>query len=426
MAAAAAPQPEMAPPVAGSRRTFANLAHIVGGEALLRIANLGAAVVIARHSGVAVFGVYATALAYSTVGAMITDNGLQVAAIKMLSGSPGRIKDASCELYAAKTFLVLPMLVITAAIAYGVHLSAFAWAIVALTMLRVVAQTYCQLQIAMLKGLDRMNVVGPIKGAHFVLLCIGLLYAYWGTTGIFPALIILLAGQLLEYLLEAIVLWRAGFRPRQVNLRNCLGLLRSFTGVGMSFNIANGIMRLDVISLSLVASTVAVGQFAAAQTAILVLYPVSWLFGSVLLPEMTRLDHDYDALSHYVRHWERLIAVVAIPCTILGMLVGPMILRTMFGTSFAASGRVLAIVLLAAPFIFWNSLYVNHAFALNRPKFYLGIYVFILVLTFVLDFSFGFIWAATGIAIAVVIREVAMAAGFTISSSRAGVQVRCD
>jgi len=233
-----------------------------------------------------------------------------------------------------------------------------------------------------------------------------------------PVLVIFIAGQTLEFILELAVLWRAGLRPARVSLRECYALLRGFTGVGMTFNIANGILRLDVIILSLIASAVAVGSFAAAQTAIIIIYAISWLFGSVLLPEMTRLVHDHGALGTYVRHWARLIAVSVIPCTVVGVLAGPFVLRALFGPSFAASGRLLSIVLLAAPFILWNSLYVNHAFALNRPRTYLGMYIFTLILTVALDFGLGYSWAATGVAVAVVVREAVMTCGFRVLRAR--------
>src|SRR3954452_2310139 len=60
------------------RRTLLNLASVIGGEAALRVASLVAAVVIARNSGPALFGIYATALAYATITTLLADNGLQI------------------------------------------------------------------------------------------------------------------------------------------------------------------------------------------------------------------------------------------------------------------------------------------------------------------------------------------------------------
>lgn len=395
-------------------RTLSNLTHVVGGEALLRVANLGATVIIARHGGVEAFGCYAAALAYTTVAAMITDNGLQVAAVKKIGGSTERLSEVGCDLYATKTVLVLPMLALMAGIAALTHLSPLAWMISCLTLIRVVGQSYCQLQIAMLKALDRMTVIGPIQGAHFTFLCAAMLYIYLRTSGIMPVLVIFIAGQTIEFLLELAVLWRSGLRPARVSLKACLALLRGFTSVGMTFNVANGILRLDVIVLSLIATTAVVGEFAAAQTAILVVYPVSWLFGTVLLPEMNRLSANRLSLSRYVRRWALLIAKVGIPCTLIGVFAGPVMLRWLFGSSYAASGRLMSIVLLATPFILWNSLYVNQAFALNRPRVYLGFYLATLVIAAGLDFSLGYAWAAMGIAIAVVTREVMMTTAFLL------------
>ena len=66
-------------------RTTARIFHVTSGEFLLRAATFGMAVVIARQYGAGVFGQYATALATVTVIAMLTDGGLQTAAVQRIS-----------------------------------------------------------------------------------------------------------------------------------------------------------------------------------------------------------------------------------------------------------------------------------------------------------------------------------------------------
>ncbi len=59
---------------------------------MLRIANFVAAIVIARIGGAAIFGIYATALAYATVASMIADNGLGITTVRKIGSSPDRVE----------------------------------------------------------------------------------------------------------------------------------------------------------------------------------------------------------------------------------------------------------------------------------------------------------------------------------------------
>lgn len=67
-----------------TRRTFANLVHVVGGEAILCMANFVAAVLIARLRGTVAFGFCATTLAYAIVAAMLADNGLGISTVRSI------------------------------------------------------------------------------------------------------------------------------------------------------------------------------------------------------------------------------------------------------------------------------------------------------------------------------------------------------
>ena len=69
-------------------RTAWNLASILGGEAMLRIANFVAAVIIARTQGPVIFGTYAVTLAYATIAMTIVDSGLQTAIVKEIGADP--------------------------------------------------------------------------------------------------------------------------------------------------------------------------------------------------------------------------------------------------------------------------------------------------------------------------------------------------
>jgi PST family polysaccharide transporter len=407
-------EPIVTPVKSGSRRTFANLTSVVGGEALLRLANFATATVIARQGGVAVFGMYATALAYATIAAMLADNGLQVATVREMS-SP--LEDTSAifsRAYVAKVALFVPMILALGVVGWTARISSQEWSIAALVTVRTMLQSCCQLHTSALKAIDRMRVIGFIQAAHAVLILTGISYCYASSVPIEDILLVLIAGQSFEMTLEIGWLAYCGFNVKRVNLVECFHLVLRSTPMGASFTIAGTILRLDVVILSIVAGTAAAGVFAAAQTPIVMVYVVSWLFGSVLLPDLTRLADSAIELRRFVREWSRILAYFVFPGTIAAMLLGPSIMRMLFGRGFHQTGTLFLIMIAATPFILLSSLYVNQSIALRNPRMYFGAYVALALVAVGLDFLLVRKWGALGIAVAVLVREFALYLGLRL------------
>ncbi|MDT9136253.1 hypothetical protein RSW15_24275, partial [Escherichia coli] len=60
------------------KRILQNLASVLGGEAMVRAANLAAAIAIARLYGPAILGLYGACLAVVTIVFMFAESGLQL------------------------------------------------------------------------------------------------------------------------------------------------------------------------------------------------------------------------------------------------------------------------------------------------------------------------------------------------------------
>ena len=393
-------------------RTIANLACVVGGEAMLRLATLVAAIVIARVGGASIFGIYATALAYVTVAAMIADNGLGITTVRKIGSSPDQLNHIFTQYVISKTILFVPMVAVMAAIGWFAHLSAFEWAIAALITLRTILQGYCQMQVTVLKAIDRMQSIGVIQAAHSLVLLLVLWGCYVAWRNIYLIVAVLVLAQCVELTLEAAWLRHAGIKLVRVKLRDCWRLLHGSTAVGVAVSLSSTVPRLDVILLSLIAGAAVAGVFAAAQTFIIIVYLLGSLLASVLFPEMARLVNTPQEFRRYFRHWSIVCLAVMVPGSLLAIAVGPSLMRTLFGHSFGASGSLLAIMLVAAPLIVLNALNLHRAFALNQVRSYLGVYVGATVAAVLLDVSLGSRFGASGIAIAVVLRECLVLIGF--------------
>jgi O-antigen/teichoic acid export membrane protein len=201
-------------------------------------------------------------------------------------------------------------------------------------------------------------------------------------------------------------------------------MMRGSTTDGIALALSNTIMRFDVIVLSLLATASVAGVFAAAQTVIVIVYVLGSLLSSVLFPEMNRLAGRALEFQAYMRHWTRITLAFLVPGTLTAMIAGPPLVRMLFGAKFGDSGRLLAMMLPAAPFIVLNSLYLHRAFALHERRTYLGIYGGATLLAAILNPIAALWFGAVGVTVAVVIREMMIFTAFRMMDASRAVPKR--
>ena len=86
-------------------RTISKLGDVVGGEMLLRLANVGVLALIGRAYGAPVLGIYAAILAVATLAERLADNGLELTGIAEVSAHPEHASEIATALYIDKTIL---------------------------------------------------------------------------------------------------------------------------------------------------------------------------------------------------------------------------------------------------------------------------------------------------------------------------------
>jgi O-antigen/teichoic acid export membrane protein len=400
------------------RRTAINLVSVIGGEVLLRGANFAAVVVMARLYGATVLGIYATVLAFATVAVMIADNGLQVSSITEVAQRPGELGATLGQLYSIKTVLFLAMAMVLGTVGWFMDFTVATWLMGGFITLRTMLYSYCQLHAGALKALDRMPAIGTIQFIHccFLLSGVGLTLRYSWT--IYALLVWLLVCQSVEFVLSGWFLLRFNARPKWASLSACWRMLHRSTPIGITYSTAALILRADVIILSALVSSKEVGYFAAANIPLVMIYVVSWLLGGVVLPKMVSYSSDLDALQTYTKRWLRFLMIATVPCCLVLAWAAPPAVRLIYGAEFASTGKLAAIMVLAVPFILSNSIYLGRAIALGAKSTYVGTYLGTGVLTLALDYGLGHFYGAAGIAVAIVIREIGMFAGFTVLGIR--------
>lgn len=392
-----------------------NLLSVIGGEMMLRTATLGAAVVIARRYGPETLGLYTAALAFATLLITIADAGLQISTVSELSRRMPDIGGTVTTLYLTKSALLLAAVTIAIAAGMLCRVSSLVWTVTALITAKTVLYAYGQLQFGILKAIGWMRPIGVIQTAHCALLATAL-----GVTCLWhrPLVLLLLwmcGAQAVELALSAAVLAWARVRPSRTRWVECWRMLRLSAPLGVSLMLANLILRLDVLVVNGLFAASVVGYFAAANNAVVVMYVCSWLFGTVLLPDLVRHYRDSPArLDCFVRQWVRRVCLAAVPAAIMLALASALLIRTLYGPSFAPAGAPLAIMCLALPLILLNSLLFNRAVAMQSRSVYVGAYVVAAIAAVLLNLVCGRAFGLVGVAGAIVAREALQALTFVL------------
>jgi len=400
------------------KRTLANLSSVLGGEAAVRLANFFATLAIARLYGAAILGLFGASVAAATVAVMFADNGLQTSAVTEFSAAGGRSRTFLGELYATKAVLGVAALLPLASAALLQGCDRLCWTVGGVVFARTLLQSFSQLQIAVLKAVGRMHGIAPVQGLHAALLGVAAFLALargWPLGRFLAALLVL---QAFEWMLLSALLAGMGFRPARPGFAGSFALAKRSAPFGVASALANLTMRLDVLVVSALFPIAAVGQFSAADNLLLVVYLAAALAGSVLLPEMVRLKRSPADLSGYAGRWTRWTLAATAPLALLSLALTPRLVGLLFGSGFSQAGALGAVMLLAGPLIACNSIQLNLALATGARRAYLGILGAAALLAFALDCGLGYAFGLAGVAVAILVREAAVFAGFLFLRSR--------
>jgi O-antigen/teichoic acid export membrane protein len=113
----------------------------------------------------------------------------------------------------------------------------------------------------------------------------------------------------------------------------------------------------------------------------------------------------------------RWVAMVTVPGALVVSLVAPKGIVLLYGSAFASGGLLGSVMAVAAPLIVLNSIYTAFTIAANSRTLFLGIYGACALATLGLDLLLARAFGSMGIAVAIVIREAGMLAGFRLLTS---------
>jgi O-antigen/teichoic acid export membrane protein len=394
------------------QKLSSNLVYVIGGEMLLRLAGFAVAVLVGRVYGAVVLGVYAAILAVATLAERLADNGLETSGIAIVSAHPENLNRIGTSLYINKTVLSTMAIGILAGFGWISGMSRASWVIATILTLRTFLYSYCRLNSGLLKALGRSPQIAKIQFVHFVMLCGIISYAFTKVNNLSFLLLCLLVAQLTEFLLSLFMLRHYGARVTQVSLRLCWDLAKRSTPIGLTYTVSTLMLRADVLVLSVLASASVLGTFSAADTGLIMVYVIAWLFSGVLLADLGAVAANKAELDSHFRKCISVILRFCLPVTVAATVFAPSFIRLLYGRQFSSAGAPAAIAALAIPFILLNAAFLSRAVARNSASTCLAVYSMGAVFSLLLNFLLGWRYGAMGIAISIVLREIAMTVAF--------------
>lgn len=392
--------------------TSSNFLHVLGGELLLRLANVVVAVMIGRLYGAAKLGIYAAILAVATLADRFADNGLEMYGISEASRTPEDLDRLGTALYINKTILSLAAIGLLGVIALRASFAHGYLLIGSILTLRTFLYSYCRLNGGLLKALGKAAQISRIQAVHFAVLCFAIFISYSQKKGIAFLLACLLAAQIVELLLSFWVLRRFGFRFKKVSRELCWKLARSSSLIGLTYTLSTLMLRADVLILSLLVTASAVGAFAAADTGLVMVYVAAWLFSGVLLADLGALSPNLTGFNAYFRKCVSAILIICIPLAVAAMLLAPSAIVLFYGSNFSAAKIPAALMSATIPFIVLNAAFLSRAVAHNAASTCLAVYGAGAALSLALNFLLGWRYGGAGIAVSILIREMAITFAF--------------
>ncbi len=395
------------------RRTMNNLTDVVGGELLLRAANVGVVVLIGRVYGVAVLGMYAAILAIATVAERVADNGLELTGIAEVSRQPEDLGKIATALYFDKTVLSAAAVGLLALAGWIAGFSGVQWWMGAILAVRTFLYSYCRLNAGLLKALDKTRQILAIQALHVFLLTGCLLIVYQKRLGLKALLLCLVTMQIVEFsATSAVVLRGLGLRVSSVSFSLCWNMIRRSTPVGMTYTFSTLMLRGDVVVLSLIAPVRVVGTFAAANTALVMVYVIAWLLSGVLLSDLGSLSRNQETFDAHFRACIRGVLALGVPLAAASVFSAPIAIRFVFGRNFEAADVPGALMMIAMPSIFLNATFLSRAIARSASRTALAIYGYVAILSLLMNYSMGRWYGASGVACSIVMREALITLAF--------------
>ncbi len=324
----------------------------LGGRVIVKALAFAFSIWVVRRLGQEAFGQYATALAYVTAFAVLSDWGLAPYLVRVVARDRQRGEAMLVDAIALRLLLAIGTI--------GLILGMAWWngqppallggiALASLTLILYAVQGPMEAALQGIRRLDLVSAVGVLQQLLFVGLGTAVLLLGWGFYGLIGASLAGLAAALALTggMARSLGLLRAR-RPAWAEWPFLLRAGLPFGLIGLAVNLS---YKVDTILLSLWWPDRVVGWYNAAYNLIFSIAVLSNAANVALYPSMAALS-DPAALAVVVRRSLGYLWMLAIPFAVGGWVLADRLLPALYGPSFLPSAPAFRILIGVVPWMF--------------------------------------------------------------------------
>jgi len=219
-----------------------------------------------------------------------------------------------------------------------------------------------------------------------------------------------------EMILVSLVVFGAiGMNVTRASVREAISGIRPM--LKLSFEVGTGQIarqlktNIDLLMLGVLATTAAVGYYAAAYRLVMFVNMLAGSFATVLMPRLARVHSvDRDAALKSTVFGLRMSVVLAAGVAAVGVPTGSAALVGLFGSQYRPASGVMTILMIAASFLFVSMTLGNIALAIGRQRDFTTATIAAALLNIALNLVAIPRWGIEGAAAVTLVTEVFLAA----------------
>ncbi|MCC6176222.1 MAG: oligosaccharide flippase family protein [Chloroflexi bacterium] len=362
---------------ASAASTRASLVRMVGSntaaQLVAQVATVAATLVISallsRHLGPAGFGQYALIFAYITMlAAFFADIGLSQIAARDASQSPddmGEILASAGVLQAGASLVAYLALIVVAGLTLdrsgqlGVAVAGILILLLPLDVMSVAFQV--RLRLA------RLAWLGVAASVVRVFLTAGAVMAGFGLTALIGVATVaaIIRYALLPVVLRGLLRLRT-LRPRRRRYR---GLLVAAAPLALATSCLSVMSQLPIFFLNWLSSPDEVGFFSAALRVSIYATGPAAMLTATLYPMFSHLaESDRARLGQISGQSLRFMTLVSMPLAASGLIVGPWLMRLLYGAAFEPASGAFAILMIQAAILSPSTIIAHVLIAMGKQR----------------------------------------------------------
>ncbi|MGQ0723479.1 MAG: flippase [Candidatus Eiseniibacteriota bacterium] len=395
------------------KRIALNTIAMVSGQAAVKALGLLWLVVVARHLGEAGFGFLNFALSLTAIFSVLVEFGFSPVLTRDVARDAGVAEDYLANVLGLRLVLSLVVVPLTVAVSLLTGADRGTLAPVLVLALTMVTSAVWAAPNSVFVARERMghpSVVITIS--KLVALGVGLVLVSRGAGLLAVASVFLLEGVLNLAVGIPLLTRVLGVRVRvALDPALCRRLLREAAPFALTLAFGLLYFKLDVVMLSAMKGSEAVGRYSAAFRLLEGLVYLSAAFVGTMFPVLSRLHAtSEEQLRSTTRRALDAVVAFALPAAVALMMLAAPIIRILYGPDYAGSVPVLRWIGAALVFVFAGNLLASVLSAVDRQKDCLRVTVAGVALNLALNLALIPRLAELGAAVATTVTQAMVAA----------------